>query len=99
MAVRIKLMRTGKMKQPSYRVVAKEARSPRGGKYIELLGFYNPLAEPAEVRLNEERLSHWLSVGAQPTDKVAILISKHTGLKVKTPAPIPPKPKAEAVAK
>jgi small subunit ribosomal protein S16 len=83
-------MRTGKMKQPSYRVVAKEARTPRGGKYIELLGFYNPLSDPAEVRLNEERIGHWLSVGAQPTDKVAVLISKHTALKVKTPAPAKP---------
>ena len=97
--VRIRLMRTGKMKQPSYRVVAKEARSPRGGKYIELLGFYNPLSEPAEVRLNEERIGHWLSVGAQPTDRVALLISKHTGLKVTPPAPIPPKAKAQAAAK
>jgi small subunit ribosomal protein S16 len=88
--VRLKLMRTGKMKQPSYRVVAKEARTPRGGKYIELLGFYNPLSEPAEVRLDEARISHWLSVGAQPTDKVAVLISKHTSLKVKTPAPAKP---------
>jgi small subunit ribosomal protein S16 len=83
MAVRIKLMRTGKMKQPSYRVVAKEARTPRGGKYIELLGFYNPLSEPAEVRLNAERIGHWLSVGAQPTEKVARLIKAHTSLTVK----------------
>jgi small subunit ribosomal protein S16 len=83
-------MRTGKMKQPSYRVVAKEARTPRGGKYIELLGFYNPLSEPAEVRLDEARISHWLSVGAQPSDKVAVLINKHTGLKVKAPAQAKP---------
>jgi small subunit ribosomal protein S16 len=77
MAVRIKLMRTGKMKQPSYRVVAKEARTPRGGKYIELLGFYNPLSKPAEVRLNAERINHWLSVGAQPTETVDRLIKTH----------------------
>jgi small subunit ribosomal protein S16 len=98
--VRIRLMRTGKMKQPSYRVVAKEARSPRGGKYIELLGFYNPLVDPTEVRLNEERISYWLSVGAQPTERVARLINKHTSLKVAEPplAKDKPAPKAQAVA-
>ena len=83
MAVRIKLMRTGKTHQPSYRVVAKEARTPRGGKYIELLGFYNPLTKPVEVRLNSERIAHWLSVGAQPTETVARLIKANTTLTVK----------------
>ena len=82
MAVKIRLMRTGKAKQPSYRVVAKEARSPRAGKYIEQLGFYNPLVNPAEVNLNEERLKYWLSVGAQPTDTVRNLITKHTSIEV-----------------
>ncbi|MCH7472672.1 30S ribosomal protein S16 [bacterium] len=81
MVVKIRLMRTGKKKQPSYRVVAKEARSPRSGRYIELLGTYNPLTDPAEVSLNEERIKHWLSVGAQPTETVRRLIGKHTAIK------------------
>jgi len=82
MAVRLRLMRTGKTKQPSYRVVAKEARTPRGGEYIELLGTYNPLAKPAAVKLNEERIRHWLGVGAQPTDTVERLIRQHTGIEL-----------------
>ena len=82
MAVKIRLMRTGKKKQPSYRVVAKEARSPRAGKYIEQLGFYNPLSEPATVTLDEERIKHWLSVGAQPTETVKKLISKNSDIQL-----------------
>ena len=77
MAVKIRLMRTGKKKQPSYRVVAKEARSPRAGRYIELLGFYNPLTDPPEIKLEEERIKYWLSVGAQPSEKVGVLIKKY----------------------
>jgi small subunit ribosomal protein S16 len=80
MAVKLRLMRTGKTKQPSYRVVAKEARTPRGGQYIELLGTYNPLATPAEVKLNEDRIKHWLSVGAQPTETVERLIRSNTDI-------------------
>jgi len=82
MAVKIRLMRTGKTKQPSYRIVAKEARSPRTGKYIELLGHYNPLTNPAEVKLDEERIKHWLSSGAQPTNTVKNLIAKHTSIEL-----------------
>lgn len=99
MAVRLRLMRIGKTKQPSYRVVAKEARTPRGGEYIELLGHYNPLGKPAEVKLNEERISHWLSVGAQPTETVERLIRKHSSIQLATPARVhAPKPKAAAKA-
>ncbi|MCB1220382.1 MAG: 30S ribosomal protein S16 [Planctomycetales bacterium] len=83
MAVKIRLMRIGKTKQPSYRVVVKEARTPRSGKYIEQLGFYNPLTEPADVRLDEERIKYWLGVGAQPTERVRTLISKNTSIEVK----------------
>ncbi|MCB1217293.1 30S ribosomal protein S16 [bacterium] len=83
MAVKIRLMRIGKTKQPSYRVVVKEARTPRSGKYIEQLGFYNPLSEPADVRLDEERVRYWLGVGAQPTERVRTLISKNTSIEIK----------------
>jgi small subunit ribosomal protein S16 len=82
MAVRLKLMRMGKTKQPSYRVVAKEARTPRGGDYIELLGTYDPVAQPEAVKLNAERIRHWIGTGAQPTDTVKRLISKYTDIKV-----------------
>lgn len=80
MAVRIRLMRIGKKKQPSYRVVVKEARSPRGGEYIEQVGFYCPLSDPAEVRFDEVRVKHWLGVGAQPSDTVRKLLAKHASI-------------------
>lgn len=76
MALKIRLMRTGKKKQPSYRVVVKEARSPRSGRYVELVGTYNPLVEPSEIKLNQERIKYWISVGAQPTETVQRLIKK-----------------------
>ncbi len=82
MAVKIRLMRMGKTKQPSYRVVVKEARTPRSGRYIELLGHYNPLTEPADVKLNEERVKYWLGVGAQPTEIMRRLIGKHTSIQL-----------------
>lgn len=82
MAVKIRLMRMGKTKQPSYRVVAKEARSPRSGSYIEQVGFYNPLVEPAEVRFDEERVQYWLGVGAQPTATVKRLLTQHSSIKL-----------------
>lgn len=72
----------GKTKQPSYRIVVKEARTPRSGRYIELLGHYNPLTEPADVKLDEERLKYWLGVGAQPTDVMRRLIGKHTSVQL-----------------
>jgi len=82
MALKIRLMRTGKKKQPSYRVVVKEARSPRAGKYVELVGTYSPLDEPTVVSFNEERVAYWLGVGAQPTETVKRLIGEHTQIKV-----------------
>ena len=82
MAVKIRLMRTGKTKQPSYRVVVKEARSPRSGRYIELLGIYNPLNEPSMVKLNVERVRYWLGVGAQPTDTMRRLITQNTDIQL-----------------
>lgn len=72
----ISLMRMGAKKRPFYRVVVKEKRSKRDGKYLENLGTYDPLAEPADVRLNHERIQYWIGVGAQPTETVTSLI-KH----------------------
>lgn len=69
-------MRMGAKKNPFYRVVVKEKRSKRDGKYIENVGTYNPMANPAEVVLKHDRVQYWISVGAQPTETVASLI-KH----------------------
>ena len=68
--VRIRLRRVGAKKQPSYRIVVADKRSPRDGRFIENIGFYNPRTEPETVRYDEERALYWLSVGAQPSDAV-----------------------------
>lgn len=68
--LRIKLSRVGKRKQPSYRLLVTERQKDPWGTYIENVGTFNPLTEPATIKLNEERIKHWLSVGAQPTDTV-----------------------------
>ncbi|HEY68688.1 MAG TPA: 30S ribosomal protein S16 [Thermoflexia bacterium] len=74
--VKIRLRRVGKKKQPSYRVVVADARAPRDGRFIEVIGFYNPRTDPETVRIKEDRALHWLSVGAQPTEPVARLLKK-----------------------
>jgi len=74
LAVKLRLRRMGKKKQPIYKIVAADARSPRDGKFIEDLGLYNPLTKPHTVNLKEERVNYWLSNGAQPTDTVRSLL-------------------------
>ncbi len=74
MAVRLRLMRMGKKKQPTYRVVAADARSPRDGRFIEIVGTYNPRSEPSEVSIDAARAVHWLRAGAQPSDRVRKLL-------------------------
>jgi small subunit ribosomal protein S16 len=74
--VKIRLRRVGKKKQPSYRITVADSRSPRDGRFIEVIGFYNPRTDPETVRLQEDRALHWLSVGAQPSDPVARLLEK-----------------------
>ncbi len=74
MAVKLRLMRFGKKKQPVYRLVAADARSPRDGRFIEILGTYEPRAEPSKVVINRERVDHWVGVGAEPTETVARLL-------------------------
>ena len=74
MAVKIRLMRVGKKKQPSYRVVVTDGRSPRDGRFIEVLGQYAPRAEPSLVTIDSDRALHWLKVGAQPTEQVGKLL-------------------------
>jgi small subunit ribosomal protein S16 len=77
--VRIRLRRVGGKKQASFRVVAAEKESPRNGRFIEILGFYNPRTEPATISLKEDRIYHWISNGAQPSDS-AMQVFKVAGL-------------------
>ena len=76
MAVKMRLKRMGAKKAPFYRVAVADSRSPRDGKFIELIGTYNPLVTPAEVNLNEELALEWLAKGAIPTDTVKNILSK-----------------------
>lgn len=76
MAVKLRLMRTGKKKQPSYRIVAADSRSPRDGRFLDILGFYRPQAEPSVIKVDEERALRWLANGAQPTDTVRRLLER-----------------------
>jgi len=77
-AVKIKLKRMGKIREPYYRIVVADARTKRDGRAIEEIGKYHPKAEPSLIEVNSERVQHWLSVGAQPTDPVRVLL-KVTG--------------------
>lgn len=76
MAVKIRLKRMGAKKAPFYRVIVADSRSPRGGRFIDTIGTYNPLTTPAEIKLNEESAIKWLNNGAIPTDTVKNLFSK-----------------------
>ena len=76
MAVKLRLKRMGAKKRPFYRVVAADSRSPRDGKFIETVGTYNPIMEPAEVKIDEEKAMKWLNDGAQPTDTVRNLFKQ-----------------------
>jgi len=76
LAVRLRLKRTGRKNQPSYKVVAADSRSPRDGRFIESVGTYNPLRNPAEIKFNEEKAFKWLKRGALPTDTVRSLLQK-----------------------
>ncbi len=75
MAVKIRLKRMGAKKTPFYRIVAADSRSPRDGRYIEVIGTYNPVAKPAKVEINEELALKWLQTGAKPSDTVRNLFS------------------------
>lgn len=87
MSVKIRLKRTGKKKAPSYRIVVADARSPRDGRIIESIGWYNPRTEPSEIHVDEGKVRYWLSNGAQPTDSVALLL-KRVGLSTGQEQPI-----------
>ena len=86
MAVKIRLKRMGAKKVPFYRVVVADARSPRDGKFIESIGYYDPVTTPANVKIDEEKALKWLGNGAQPTDTVKNLFSKQGIMKKFTEA-------------
>ena len=74
-AVKLRLMRMGKKKQPTYRVVAADSRSPRDGRFIEVVGFYNPRSEPSVIEIDNEKAVGWLKNGARPTERVQKLLT------------------------
>ena len=74
MAVRLRLTRVGSKKNPIYRVVVADSRSPRDGKFIEIVGRYNPQTDPSTIELDQEKIQEWIGKGAQPSDAVAKLI-------------------------
>jgi small subunit ribosomal protein S16 len=74
MAVKLRLTRVGKTKQPQYRIVAADSRSPRDGRFIEILGHYNPRTEPSTLKIDNDKVVKWLADGAQPTDRVRKLL-------------------------
>ena len=76
MAVKMRLRRMGMKKAPFYRVIVADSRSPRDGRFIEEIGYYNPLTEPAEIKIDAEKAKKWLGNGAQPTETVKALFKK-----------------------
>ena len=96
--VKIRLMRLGKRKQPYYRVVVADSRSPRDGRFIENIGRYHPRAHPSVIEIDEDRALHWLQNGAQPSDPVRVLLQK-TGIwssfTGEAPPEAPPEPSGE----
>lgn len=77
MAVKIRLRRMGAKKTPFYRIVVADSRFPRDGRFIEEIGTYNPLADPAEIKIDAEKAADWIKNGAQPTDTVKALLKKN----------------------
>ena len=76
MAVKLRLKRMGSKQKPFYRIIAADSRSPRDGRFIETVGTYNPIKEPAEITVKEDKVMYWLGNGAIPTDTVRALLSK-----------------------
>ena len=77
MAVKIRLRRMGAKRAPFYRVVVADSRYPRDGRFIEEIGYYNPMKEPAEIKIDAEKAQKWIANGAQPTDTVKVLLKKN----------------------
>ena len=77
MAVKMRLRRMGAKKAPFYRVIVADSRSPRDGRFIEEIGYYNPLTNPADIKIDAEKAKKWISNGAQPTETVKALLKKN----------------------
>src|SRR3954466_1702426 len=86
MSVRLRLTRVGSKKNPLWRVVVSDQRSPRDGRFIEAIGHYNPQTDPSTIVIDEQRLGHWLRRGAQPTNTVKRLLKAHAGAVAAAPA-------------
>jgi small subunit ribosomal protein S16 len=80
MAVKIRLSRFGRKKQPFYRIVVQDSQAPRDGKFLEIVGTYNPMVEPNEVTFQHDKVQHWLKLGAQPTTTVKSLLAKNAAV-------------------
>jgi small subunit ribosomal protein S16 len=99
LAVRIRLTRVGATKRPSYRVVAIDSRKPRDGRSLEILGYYDPLTDPATVQIDADRLNAWIEKGAKPSDTVGKLM-RQAGIGADAPAAAKaPKPAAKSAAR
>jgi small subunit ribosomal protein S16 len=96
--LKIRLARVGKKKQPTYRVVIAEARSPRDGKYVEIVGSYNPRTEPDTFVIDEDKVRGWLAKGAQPTMRMHKLLARQGLMAAPTFPPPKPKPAPQAAA-
>ena len=83
MAVKLRLRRMGAKKKPFYRVIAADSRSPRDGRFIDLLGTYNPLTDPAEIKIDNEKARTWIKNGAQPTDTARDILVKSGAIEKK----------------
>ena len=96
--LRIRLRRGGKRNQPSYRVVVADKPAPRDGRFIENLGHYNPLTDPVTLEVKKDRVEHWMSLGAQPTETVHRLLYKHGIIETEPPKRVTKPTRAEREA-
>ncbi|WP_028579870.1 30S ribosomal protein S16 [Desulfogranum japonicum] len=84
MAVHIRLTRKGRKKKPFYRIIVADSQAPRDGKFLDIVGTYDPMQEPAAIQIDNEKLNDWMGKGAKPTVTVANLIKKHVKASVET---------------
>ena len=93
--LKIRLSRVGKKKRPAYRIVVADSRAPRDGANVEIIGHYDPLTEPPAIVINEERVTHWLEHGAQPSEAVAKLLARGSAGDQEEAEPSPPAAESE----
>ena len=93
--LKIRLSRVGKKKRPAYRIVVADSRAPRDGANVEIIGHYDPLTEPPTIVINEERVTHWLEHGAQPSEAVAKLLARKSESGQGEEEPTPPEAESE----